>query len=58
LNASPSRARRGKKFPRLQFLTIEALLAGTARPEHPASEPDLNFKKARAEAAGEQGEFL
>ena len=54
----------GKKYPRLQlltiesFLTIESLLAGTARPEHPDYEPDLNFKKARAEASGEQAELL
>ena len=48
----------GKKYPRLQILTIESLLAGTARPEHPDFEPDLNFKKARAEASGEQGELL
>ena len=48
----------GKKYPRLQILTIESLLAGTARPEHPDYEPDLNFKKAKAEASGEQGELL
>ena len=48
----------GKKFPRLQLLTIESLLAGTARPEHPDYEPDLNFKKAKAEASGEQAELL
>ncbi len=48
----------GKKYPRVQILTIESLLAGTARPEHPDYEPDLNFKKARAEASGEQGELL
>ena len=47
----------GKKYPRLQILTIESLLAGTARPEHPDYEPDLNFKKARAEASGEQPGF-
>ncbi len=44
----------GKKYPRLQLLTIEALLNGAQRAEHPDYEPDLNFKKARAEAAGEQ----
>ena len=48
----------GKKYPRLQLLTIAALLAGTARPQHPDYEPDLNFKKAKAEASGEQGELL
>ena len=48
----------GKKYPRLQLLTIESLLAGTARAEHPDYEPDLNFKKAKSEAAAEQGELL
>ena len=48
----------GKKYPRLQILTIESLLAGTAHPEHPDYEPDLNFKKARAEASGEQAELV
>ena len=48
----------GKKYPRLQILTIESLLAGTARPEQPDYEPDLNFKKAKAEASGEQAELL
>lgn len=32
----------------VQLLTIEALLDGTARAEHPDYEPDLNFKKAKA----------
>ena len=44
----------GKKFPRVQLLTIAALLAGTARAEHPDYEPDLNFKKAKAESAAQQ----
>ena len=44
----------GKKYPRLQNLTIAGLLAGTQRPEHHDYEPDVNFKKARAEASGEQ----
>ena len=48
----------GKKYPRLQILTIAALLGGTARAEHPDYEPDLNFKKAKAEAHGEQSELL
>jgi hypothetical protein len=38
----------------VQLLTIAALLDNTQRAEHPDYEPDLNFKKARAEAAGEQ----
>lgn len=44
----------GKKYSRLQILTIEALLTGAARAEHPDYEPDLNFKRAKAEASGEQ----
>ena len=39
----------GKKYPRLQLLTIEGLLNKTQRAEHPDYEPDLNFKKAKAE---------
>ena len=45
----------GKKFSRVQLLTVGELLAGTARAEHPDARPDLNFKKARAEQNGEQG---
>ena len=48
----------GKKFPRVQLLTIEARLAGAARAEHPDYEPDLNFKKAKAEKHGEQAQLL
>ena len=48
----------GRKFPRLQILTIGGLLAGTQRAEHPDYEPDLNFKKAEAEQSGEQTELL
>jgi DNA modification methylase len=48
----------GKKFPRLQILTIEDLLSGKVRPEHPDYEPDLNFKKAKPESHGEQPELL
>ncbi len=48
----------GKKFPRLQILTIQGLLAGTQRAEHPDHQPDLNFKKAKAEKNTQQGELL
>ena len=48
----------GKKFPRVQLLTIEGLLAGTHRAEHPDHQPDLNFKKAKREADGKQKELL
>ena len=44
----------GKKFPRVQLLTIEGLLSGQQRAEHPDHEPDLNFKKAKAEANAAQ----
>jgi hypothetical protein len=33
---------------------IDGLLNGTQRPDHPDYEPDLNFKKAKAEASDEQ----
>lgn len=48
----------GKKFPRVQLLTIEGLLSGTQRAEHPDYEPGLNFKKAKSEAHGKQPELL
>ncbi|MBI3877201.1 MAG: restriction endonuclease [Verrucomicrobia bacterium] len=48
----------GKKFPRVQLLTIEGLLDGKQRAEHPDHAPDLNFKKVRAEAHGKQTEML
>ncbi len=38
----------GKKYPRVQLLTIEDLLDGKERAECPDYEPDLNFKKAKA----------
>jgi DNA modification methylase len=48
----------GKKFPRVQLLTIEGLLSGTHRAEHPDHQPDLNFKKARTEAHGKQADLI
>lgn len=48
----------GKKVPRVQLLTIEGLLTGTQRAEHPDHKPDLNFKKAKAERTSEQKELL
>ena len=39
-----------ENFPRVQLLTIEGLLSGKQRAEHPDHAPDLNFKKAKAEA--------
>ncbi len=52
--ASPS----GKKYPRVQILTVADLLDGTARAEHPDYEPDLNFKKAKAECGDDQPALL
>ena len=43
-----------KKFARVQSLTIDGLLNGTQRAEHPDYKPDLNFKKAKAETDAEQ----
>ena len=48
----------GKKYARLQLLTIEGLLDKTQRAEHPDYEPDTGYKKARAEAHGEQPKLL
>ena len=47
-----------KKYPRVQLLTIEGLLAKTHRAEHPDYEPDLNFKKAKQEEHGRQKELI
>lgn len=44
----------GKKYPRVQLLTIEGLLSGKQRAEHPDHQPDLNFKKAKAETNAQQ----
>jgi len=44
----------GRKFPRVQILTIEGLLSKKQRAEHPDYQPDLNFKKAKTEAIGLQ----
>ena len=47
----------GKKYARLQLLTIEGLLDKTQRAEHPDYEPNIGYKKAKAEATAEQAEF-
>ncbi len=48
----------GKKIPRLQLLTIEGLMDGSQRAEHPDAAP-VNFKKAQKEATtGQQGQLL
>ena len=48
----------GKRFARVQLLTIEGLLNGTQRAEHPDYEPDLNFKKAKAESDAQQQSLI
>ena len=48
----------GKKYPRVQLLTIEGLLNHTQRAEHPDHAPDLNFKKAKAESNAAQKSLL
>jgi DNA modification methylase len=47
----------GKKYARLQLLTIEGLLNKTQRAEYPDYEPDTGYKKAKAEAHGDQRVF-
>lgn len=48
----------GKKYPRVQLLTIEGLLSGKQGAEHPDQQPDLNFKKAKAETDADQKQLL
>ena len=48
----------GKKYARLQLLTIEGLLNRTQRAEHPDYEPDTGYKKAKAEQGTEQTRLL
>jgi hypothetical protein len=49
---------RQENHPRVQLLTVDGLLNGRQRAEHPDYEPDLNFKKARAESEGEQPKLI
>ncbi len=48
----------GKKYPRLQILTIAGLLDGTQRAGHPDHAPDMNFKKVKAEKTTRQAVLL
>jgi len=48
----------GKKYSRLQPLTIDALLSVKHRAEHPDHAADLNFKKAKAESNPAQRELI
>lgn len=51
-------AANGKKYPRVQLLTIEGLLTGAERASHPDYAPDVNFKKAKRESSETQGTLL
>ncbi len=48
----------GKKYPRVQLLSIDGLLSGTQRAEHPDYLPNINFKKAKPESTEIQGELI
>lgn len=48
----------GRTFARIQLLTIEDLLSGKARAEHPDHAPGLTFKKAKQEEHGTQSSLL
>ena len=39
----------GRKSPRVQLLTVQGLLEGTQRADHPDYRPNVNFKKAKRE---------
>ena len=39
----------GQRFPRVQMLTIEGLLSGRERAEHPDYVPDVNYRKTKRE---------
>jgi site-specific DNA-methyltransferase (adenine-specific) len=47
----------GKKFSRVQLLTIEGLLNKSQRADHPDYDPNLNFRKAEAHPLVKQAEF-
>jgi adenine specific DNA methylase Mod len=48
----------GKKYPRVQLLTVDGLLTKRQRAEHPDYEPNLNFQKAKTEASGKQQNLI
>ncbi|MDZ4688574.1 MAG: site-specific DNA-methyltransferase [Planctomycetaceae bacterium] len=48
----------GKKFPRLQLLTVAGLLSGKQRVEHPDYVKNVNFKKAKREEKGQEAKPL
>jgi site-specific DNA-methyltransferase (adenine-specific) len=48
----------GKKYSRIQLLTIDFLLSKIQRAEHPDYEPDLGYKKPKAEKDAEQRSLI
>jgi len=48
----------GQKYQRVQMLTIEGLLTGTERGEHPDYVPDVNYKRAKREKRHKEGELF
>ena len=49
----------GNKYARVQLLTIDGLLSGQQRAEHPDSIPNVTFKKAKREKrADKQGKIF
>jgi site-specific DNA-methyltransferase (adenine-specific) len=44
----------GRKYPRVQLLTVAGLLSGAQRAEHPDYKPDLTFKRAARESTDTQ----
>jgi hypothetical protein len=48
----------GVKHSHVQLPTIEGLLSGQQRAEHPDHAPDLNFKKARAGSNAARKELI
>jgi site-specific DNA-methyltransferase (adenine-specific) len=49
-------AESGKKYPRIQLLTIEGLLSGVQRAEHPDHVKDATFKKAKKESRSKKAD--
>ncbi len=48
----------GKKYPRIQPLSINGLLSRSQRAEHPDYAPSVNFKKTKPENPDRQGRLL
>ncbi len=48
----------GKKYPRIQILSVEGLMNKTERAEHPDYEPDVNYKWAEATPNAQQQDLV